>query len=128
MQAKFHREVGDGSVGKLGMSPIRPGTHFRQVVVEFGEYTVVQGQVSIVLRDFIQSRTFNLTQKQDRVMGQVFPQVIVNTRKQTLRVGLPGPPKVVSQFAQTVDAPWQIKMVRDASMKIGHSGTIIPPI
>ena len=61
-------------------------------------------------------------------MGQMLPQVVVNAREQALRVGLPGPLQIVGQLAQAVDAPRQVKMIGDTRVKIGHSGTIIPPI
>jgi hypothetical protein len=59
-------------------------------------------------------------------MGEALPKVVVDTREQTLRVGLPGPPQVVSQVAQAIDAPRQVKMVGDTGMKFNHSGAIIP--
>ena len=59
-------------------------------------------------------------------MGKPLPQVIVDARKQALRIWLPGPPQVISQLAQAIDTPGQIKMIGNTSMKLSHSGAMIP--
>ena len=110
------------------MSPIRPGICLLQVVIELGENAIVQSQILIVLCGFIESRALHLAQQQNRIVGQPFPQIVVDARKQTLRVGMPGPPQVVRQLTQAIDTPRQIKVIEDTSMKLDHSGTIIPLI
>jgi hypothetical protein len=49
-----------------------------------------------------------------------FPEGIIHAVEEALGIWIPGPPQVVGQFAQAGDAARQIKMVWDASVKIGH--------
>ena len=88
-----------------------PGIAGFQVSIKICEDPVVQLQVDGILGRGVDLHPPHLAQEEQRVVVKTFPQGVVDTVEKPLGVGVPGPPQVVGQFTQPVDAARQVEMV-----------------
>src|SRR5689334_20539799 len=114
MQAELHRKIRNGARIELGVCFLRPAIAGK-IIIEALEERVVQLKIFPVFCGLTQTRASDFLQKADRVMAQPFPQVVIQSAKETGGLGLPGPPQVKSQFTQTGNALWDVKFLRRSS-------------
>src|SRR5581483_6378797 len=126
MQTKLHRKICNGAVVQFRMRALRPRIGLRKIRIKTRKDAIIDGKIILVLGGLVEPRPSDLTQKSNRVVAEPFPQSIIEAAKDARRFRLPGPPQVVSQFAEPLQTFGQIEKFWKFCAKVIHKAEIIP--
>src|SRR3990172_2035323 len=105
-EAKLSRKIRNAGLKDLAVRLLEPAGTRLAVFLEFLVSPLDLGQVGLVTRSVVEPFLLNASQKADRIMLCLFPEIGVEPNEELHEVAVPHPCEVVCQFEQAFQPGW----------------------